>query len=260
MGISMSIDWLRFSISSETGVLACNSAVTVSQEPVDYGGLARSGGKLSGVLAASGLTVSNMEQELFHTLTYGQVESSEARSISLKEMPGVYAWYRGFSRLRESTTKEEFICMFSEMAESRLSDRFTGKLGYLYELSIQEHGGGLSKKRMEHLERLASEEAARSCLIAMLESTTFMQSPLYIGKAINLRSRMADHVEGYSDLEARLTDAGIKMTDCLVRYKYVDFDEIDKLSIKEDGHDDVVLLIEEILTRFSPAAFVRRPG
>jgi len=202
-----------------------------------------------------------MNQGHFHTLNYHQIGSREARSLSLKEMPGVYAWYRGFSRLRGADSAEEFLDLFAEMAQSKLSDKFSGKLGYLYDLTIQEQGGELSKKKAAQLERIANDAEARNCFSRLLESVTFMQSPLYIGKAARLRDRVASHVDGSSsDLRERLSKAGIDMADCLLRFKYVEIIELEMMSTAEDSYDDVVYLLEEVLTRFSPAAFVRRPG
>jgi hypothetical protein len=94
-----------------------------------------------------------------------------------------------------------------------------------------------------------------------------LQAPLYVGKASNLRRRIGEHVTGASSLLERLRTAEIGIETCLLRYKYVQPEELSAIyDAAENGKagdqvmSEVTLLIEELLTRLSPSAFVRRPG
>lgn len=204
----------------------------------------------------------------FHALRYTQIATGHGRELALKEEPAVYAWYRNLSLGDAVGSRERFLARIEAMLSSKLSLQCSGKLGYLYDLSVQEHGGPLSPRSRVTLEAIADSGDARHRLASLLELATFLQSPLYIGKTRNLRNRIAEHVSGASGLRRQLETANISMSLCVLRFRYID--EIDvqtmatRVKIKHadtlDRVDAVVLLIEELLTRLSPSAFVRRPG
>ncbi len=198
----------------------------------------------------------NNSQE-YNVLTYNQISSNESRNLSLREKPAVYAWYRSFNNLIDCDTAENFLLAIDSYFDAKVSDKFNGKLGYLYDITIQESGGSLSEKRYNLLKKIAQKPNKREILSKILKDAELLQSPLYVGKAINLRKRIGDHISGYSELLNRFENAGINFRQCVLRYKYIDISDLEMLN---DDAEEAVYLVEEILTRLSPAAFVRKPG
>lgn len=197
----------------------------------------------------------------FVTLRYSQVASENARSISLRERPAVYAWYRTLSLHQHAGTAASLRAQIANLLAARLSEQYHGRLGVLYQVSVVERGGALSNTASAMLDHVLASPINRQRLAAILETATLLQSPLYIGKARNLRRRTGDHLTGRSGLRSRLQDAGIPIDSCVLRFKYVNPKSlIDLNAAKTSDADAVVELIEELLTRLSPAAFVRRPG
>jgi hypothetical protein len=115
------------------------------------------------------------------------------------------------------------------------------------------------------LDRIAESEDARKRLAEILERITFLQAPLYVGKTRYLRQRISEHVDGTSGLLQRLERAGIALSSCVLRFVYLTVADIEVLARAGGGDDpkvidEVTLLVEELLTRLAPSAFVRRPG
>lgn len=198
----------------------------------------------------------------FGTLRFSQVSTEEARRLILREQPAVYAWYRRLDVHAHVDSQERFVQRVLDLVTAKLSCRFRGKLGYLYALEVQECAAPLSERRIELLAALAKSAAFRHGLAELLDAATFLQAPLYIGKAVNLRRRIGQHVRGSTDLRAQLESAGIPMTECILRHCYFSDDTVGRLLDVQDADADeaMVVLIEELLTRLGPAAFVRRPG
>jgi hypothetical protein len=184
----------------------------------------------------------------------------------LKESPAVYAWYRSLDLVAAAVSQERFIAALHLLFSAKLSDLCSARLGYLYQVTVQETGGPLGERSRTLLEQIATSARARSTLAAMLQDATYLQAPLYVGKALNLRQRIGDHLTGASGLLDRLSSATLPVETCVLRYKYIDEDDVAVIAeaINAGGDraatDSVALLVEEMLTRLGPSAFVRRPG
>ena len=200
-------------------------------------------------------------EPIFESLRFTQIATGEARELQLEQQPAIYAWYRSL-RIGDSVgSPEAFIEKLQQLLSAKLSDKFSGRLGYLYEIIVQEGSGGLTKKKQRLLEEISKSLVGREKIADILESSTFLQSPLYVGKALDLRIRVGEHVTGASGLSNRLLAADILIEQCILRYRYIEEQEINEILLNTTGtKESVVLLIEEILTRLSPASFVRRPG
>ena len=209
-------------------------------------------------------------QSEFNVLRFSQIATTQGRDLTLKEKPAVYAWYRHLSLSDALGTSERFVARIEELLAAKLGDQCVGRLGYLYEVQVQESSGKLSPRSLQLLQTIAQDDAARIHLANVLEPATFLQAPLYVGKAISLRRRIGEHVKGASGLLARLESAGIAMQNCVLRYKYLNENDVDTLlgALPQDSEllsgqakdDALATLLEELLTRFSPSAFVHRPG
>ncbi|AOE49513.1 GIY-YIG nuclease family protein [Kangiella sediminilitoris] len=198
-----------------------------------------------------------MNTKNFQILKFSQIKDSGARSISLKQEAAVYAWYRGFDELYHEASGDKLYDEINKLLNAKLSAQFNGKLGYLYELQIQEVPAALSPKKKALLKDICGSSRERRDIVNLINMASEFQSPLYVGKAVNLRKRIGDHCEGLSSLTSRLEKAGIELDSCFIKFKYIK-DTNDPKTISQ--LDEKTLLIEEIITKLSPAAFVKRPG
>lgn len=205
----------------------------------------------------------------FNSVRYSQIATAKGREIILRDRPAVYAWYRNLNIAEATGSAEAFLSKIESFLVGKLSDLFQGKLGYLYEISVQESGGRLGKRNLALLEAIANDAKARSRLAVILNDATFLQAPLYVGKAVDLRRRIGEHLTGGSDLADRFQAAQIPIDSCILRYKYIEpLDlqtiasscSVDASNSDVQPEDLVAVLIEELLTRLSPSAFVRKPG
>jgi hypothetical protein len=159
-----------------------------------------------------------------------------------------------------------FLARLRNLLAASLSDHFDAHLGYLYRVSLREHPTCLGPGSNSALDAIAGNYAARRRLAAILESTVDLQAPLYIGKALDLQRRVGEHVSGASGLVGRFEACGIRLDDCILRFRYVEKAELAEivapLLATDNGstEDIAVRLVEELATRLAPAAFVRRPG
>jgi hypothetical protein len=202
----------------------------------------------------------------FATVRFSQVATAEGRSLVLKERPAIYAWYRSLNLISAAESSAKFLAKLEGLLSAKLSDACSARLGFLYEVTIQEMGGPLGERSRALLEQLSTDPDARIRLAAILQTATYLQAPLYVGKTVNLRRRIGEHLTGASGLIERLSAAALPIETCDLRYRYIQEEEVAVLvnAIGEDGSlsrmDKLAILIEEILTRLGPSAFVRRPG
>jgi hypothetical protein len=205
----------------------------------------------------------------FGVLRFTQIATPEGRELTLKDKPAVYAWYRQLKLAEAVGTPDAFLARISELMSAKLSDQYSNKLGFLYEVVVQESAGPMSRRSLLLLESIAQHQEGRNRVSDILETATFLQAPLYVGKALSLRRRIGEHVTGGSGLLSRLDNAHIPIQSCVLRFRYVNEADVAALAACLDGgdgeyapskEDAIATLLEELLTRLSPSAFVRRPG
>ncbi|RLA53320.1 MAG: hypothetical protein DRR42_05150 [Gammaproteobacteria bacterium] len=193
---------------------------------------------------------------------YRQIATEHGRKLRLDARPGVYAWFREFDLREFGADPNGFVRKVRELLNVNLSDTFRQKIGVVYHVTLVEQGGALTPKKVEWLERVASHEIGRKVISDALLTLSEIQSPLYVGKAVDIRSRIAQHVTGQSELAERFEEAGLQLDDCFVKIAYLDDEEVQGAAelLGSQGQESLILLIEDIITRLGPAAFVRRPG
>src|SRR5262245_3037046 len=118
-------------------------------------------------------------ESTFSTVRFSQIATAEARDLILKELPAVYAWYRSLELASFAASEGKFLGAIEALLSAKLSDRFSGRLGYLYEVSVQETGGGLGEKNRSLLERISRDPTGRLHLASILQAATYLQAPLY---------------------------------------------------------------------------------
>lgn len=194
-------------------------------------------------------------------LSYNKISTQQARDVRLRNSPGVYAWYRDINLDPYLNSEDAFLAAIDSLLSANLSDGFKNKIGLLYELTLTERSGQLSPRKQNWLREICSYQEGRSIVSKILRSSNPFQSPLYIGKSINIRYRITEHLNSQSDLLERLENASIDITKCYIKIMYLESDEIELISkFANREMEDMALLFEDLLTRISPSAFVRRSG
>lgn len=196
----------------------------------------------------------------FKQLRYVQIATASSRDLQLDQRPAVYSWYRSLELNEYKNSKEAMLEKISSLLNERTSDEYVGKIGYLYKATIVEQSPRLSRTKQSLLDEIASSFDGRDYLARFFERATYMQAPLYIGKANKLRDRVNDHLNNKTQLVSRLKIAGIEIDNCVLRYRYTDADEQLITDLYQSRGEEVTLLLEELLTKLGPAKFVRRPG
>src|SRR5688572_23079351 len=115
------------------------------------------------------------ETELrFYTVRFSQIATPEGRSLVLKDLPAVYAWYRSVDLIGASGSAETFLATIEALLSARLSDSCKGRLGYLYEISVQEMAGPLGPHSRSLLQRISADPAARARVAVILQDATYL--------------------------------------------------------------------------------------
>ena len=129
-------------------------------------------------------------------------------------MSGVYAWYRNFNiDAAAHNNPEAFVSnILQELYKPHCVTRET-RLPPSHRLIIKPETV-LSQRKQEALKYYADHPHFRELLITLLNNCLFFQQPLYIGKAINLRKRISNHLGVESILRKRLNDAEHDLEQC----------------------------------------------
>lgn len=167
---------------------------------------------------------------------------------------GVYAFFPFVSY--PDDPEELFKVLVSDVERKKFADRRAFMAPY-YGLTLQSQTT-LSRGKLQKLREALRDDRYRHDLIDILGNSILFQSPLYLGKSKNLRSRVNQHLDSSSPLRQRLADAGyeIERTSVLVIPSLSsEGDELlDDDSIDSDG------LAEEILSRLFQIQFTLRLG
>jgi hypothetical protein len=123
---------------------------------------------------------------------------------------GMYSWFRVFDYPDDP----------EELADQIINDLYlprflprTGTVKPYYEVTICSRGWFTKEPQLRQALR---DSAFRSTLIGMLRQSVYFQSPLYIGKSCDVRSRTEEHLAADSPLRARLAAVGIDIEKCLL--------------------------------------------
>ena len=190
---------------------------------------------------------------------FQQIATQEACYNALDNVTAVYAWFLDLT-LSEWTlaSEEKFVNTIMQWLETPLplSEKQEADISPFYEVGISIKSQKLRQKKENSLRQYAEKENIRKEIGGVLEAATFLQTPLYIGKADNrLANRIWEHVNRNTDLCDRLEKCGLSLQDCLLAYV--------PISNPDDVDADLtslVQLVEDIITRLSRPGFVRRPG
>lgn len=201
-----------------------------------------------------------LSNQQIRIVRYEQITTKEGCRRALPNITAVYAWFRDLTLSNEDIASEEkFVNTIMQWLEDPLplSENQEADISLFYKLGITVKSENLSEKREHSLKQYARKENIRKEIAHALEAATFLQAPLYVGKASNrLAERVWEHVSRRSsDLWDRLEQVGLSLQDCLLVYVPIsNFNDVDPdLTSLEQ-------LVEDIITKLSRPGFVRRSG
>jgi hypothetical protein len=169
----------------------------------------------------------------------------------LPDAPAVYAFVRQIP-LPPTHDAEAFVSSLEKTICLKAAPDHSASFGPLHKGRLQSFSE-LSEQKALDLKELSQNEEFRKIVRSVIEHAVPLQAPLYVGKALSLRTRFSQHIKPMSPLNVRLRAAGTALEDCSLLYT-----ELDSLPAELDPN--VLNLIEEILTRLLRPGFVLRIG
>ena len=184
---------------------------------------------------------------------------------------GVYAWFRSFDYSNDPD--ELFKQLMGDLHSPKFQER-TGSIKPFYELTLRSQTW-FSPGKMESLKSAVHDPSFRAGLLATLSHSILLQAPLYIGKSIDLKSRVAAHLTEGSILCKRLSEANVEMGRTLLFIipnqidehqfgkEIISKTELDQSPIDESEFENETpyeLIYEEIYSRLFNPLFTIRIG
>lgn len=191
--------------------------------------------------------------------------STDALLERVPQCPGIYAFFKDIELNTEDPTVF-FEGLTREMRSKKFVDR-EGSINPLYHVTLRSKTD-IPKSKLDQIKSLSEDSSFRKSVTQALKLSLIFQSPLYVGKAIDLRSRLRQHYDPTSPLSQRLSTAGTSLyTTTVVLLPILDDTQSSDLNSDdlEDESDnaqqldeDQSLIYEEIFSRiFSPLFTIR---
>ena len=125
---------------------------------------------------------------------------------------GIYAWFRNYKYSEDPDALYEQI--LADCERPKFAER-TGIISPYYHVGIRSYGK-LSEGKAEKLKEALRNPDFRQHFHYAIGNSILFQSPLYVGKAFDLRTRIKQHLMPNSILRSRLGDIGIPIDDCIL--------------------------------------------
>ena len=182
---------------------------------------------------------------------------------------GVYAWYRNFKIDSDvSNNPETFVSLvLQELYKPHCVTRET-RLPPSHRLIIKPETV-FSARKQQALHYHAANPYFRELVISLLHNCILFQQPMYIGKALNLRSRISNHLGIESVLRERFADAEHNIEQCrlliLSSPQKITCNTSEDIEAEEDFESEFSYLepealIEDILSRLFLPSFTINYG
>lgn len=146
---------------------------------------------------------------LFNLSAFGAGPAAVVDHISSGQK-GIYAWFRGFH------LPEDAEGLYSSILEAISAPKFqkrTGLISPYYEVALTSKGLMPDGKK-KSLEKALKRPDVAKMFNAALRWSILFQAPLYIGKSVDLKARVAQHLKAKSPLRTRLSEASIDIDKC----------------------------------------------
>ncbi|MBI1925910.1 hypothetical protein HYR99_16870 [Candidatus Poribacteria bacterium] len=122
-------------------------------------------------------------------------------SANIPTSPGVYAWYKRLSL--DDTTETNFKSSLEEMLRGQIRGKVVPPImeGTTKSARVQigQRNLDLSSSKSKVVDSIKQDSKNRTEFAQLVLRASVLQSPLYVGKADNLRQRIHGHVSGRSD-------------------------------------------------------------
>lgn len=215
------------------------------------------------MLRASVLELSRPEGAVLFDLTAFPAGPSAVMNRIPDGQSGIYAWFRSF-RFRDPP--EEFAeDLLSAIRAPKFQSR-KGDVAPYYEVELRSKGS-ISKGKESELLKALKDDKFLTAMKFSLDWSMLFQMPLYVGKSINLKARIGQHLSGGSVLRNRLKEASVDIDQTyLLLVPTPSADEASDDAMDDDESDDLNLLspyeglFEEVFSRLFNPGFTIRLG
>lgn len=193
-------------------------------------------------------------------LNLRQFEAGVAPAIDrIPALPGIYSFFRDIS-LPQNSGDTFFEGLLKELHSEKFSPR-SGSINPLYEITLKSKTE-IPKTKLEQIRRLSDTKEFQETLSAALGYSILFQAPLYVGKSIDLRRRIKEHLNPESTLSTRFLSAGIEIerTTLLILPTSLQGDNANDSAENAEQDDIQSLIFEEIFSRLFSPLFTLRYG
>ena len=156
----------------------------------------------------------------------------------LKEAPGIYAWYNGYSK--DSIEK----LIYSEIKRENFVER-SGNIENFYKVTIKNKTPD-TRVFKEGIRELLKYKDFNNLFKTLLKNNIYFQSPMYIGKSNKIKNRIKDHYDMKTDFSKRVVELDLNMRDLDLIVCYLGDYEYNETEIRN---------IEKILSVFFNPSF-----
>jgi hypothetical protein len=120
-------------------------------------------------------------------------------------VPGTYSWFQNIKY--PDAPDALYEALIRDIERPKFVER-SGTISPYYNVGIRSFGK-LSSGKQSRLKQALRNKSFRTYLHHAVENAILFQSPLYVGKAIDLQNRIRQHLAAESTLRLRLAQTGI---------------------------------------------------
>ena len=172
------------------------------------------------------------------------------------QVAGVYAFFKHYQFPISNNSNEDAVNYLLKQIEQPHMLTRDAHVSPIYRVAISSERT-LSQKKIKHLEKAISDVNHKEVFKEVFENSFLFQTPLYVGKSIDIRRRIIEHLIGETNLKDDLLQAGIEIRACSIMFIITDENPSEK-NITEISTD--AELIEDCLSRLFCPGFTRRYG
>ena len=183
-----------------------------------------------------------------------------------QQTAGIYSWFKSY--IYPENEDDFYDALIRDLEAAKFQSR-SGSIKPYYNVEITSKGW-LSESKALSLKTALKNAEFKKGLLDAFSCSTLLQSPLYVGKSVDLRGRIGQHLQAESDLRVRLANSGINIdTASVLIMPNTDTDadtDTDKQEIASNTESMPVndpqfeLLYEEVFSRLFNPRFTIRLG
>jgi hypothetical protein len=181
--------------------------------------------------------------------TRGTTEDVVAR---IPAVPGVYAWFKRIELRLPDASPAEFFEALRVASCSPHMPKLSAQIGPVHAVRLNS-SRKLGESTSAQLRKLCESREFRAYIYGLLSQPHFLNSPLYIGKADDLRQRAKSHLDGSSGLLERLSEAQIDIRRCYLGWTPTpDMEELANFGVSR--------VVEDLVSQIFTPPFTLRYG